>query len=537
MRTIARFALLTFAMAATAVALVQAAEAATKTLVYCSEGSPSTFNPQMATDGPTFNASSRTIYNRLTEFERGGTKVIPGLAEKWDVSKDGKTFTFKLRKNVQFHSNGGFKPTRPFNADDVLFTFNRMFKADHPYHKVNGGVYEYFTSMDMDKLLKSIEKVDDHTVRFVLNRPDVTFLANLAMDFASVLSAEYGARLLEAKTPEKIDNDPIGTGPFVFQRYVKDSSIRYAANANYWEGKPGIDQLVFAITKDANVRVQKAKANECDVVAEPPAADIKSLKAAPNLQVLEQEGLNVSYLAFNTQKPPFDKVEVRRAINHALNRQAYIDAIYLGNAVVAKNPIPPTMWSYNKATVEYDYNPEKAKQLLEKAGLKNGFETTLWWLPITRAYNPNGKKMAEMMQADLAKVGIKANLVSFDWSTYLAKARTGEQQMIQMGWVGDNGDPDNFLTVLLGCAAVNQGSNYSRWCNQDFQKLIDSARATADQKKRTKLYEDAQKTFKEQAPWATLAHAKAFRVVNKKVQGFKMSPFGTDAFYGVTVNK
>lgn len=535
MRTIARFALLTFALAATAVALVQAAEAASNTLVYCSEGSPTSFNPQLATDGPTFNASARTIYNRLTEFERGGTKILPGLAEKWDISKDGKVFTFHLRKNVQFHTTPYFKPTRPFNADDVVFTFNRMLKNDHPYHKVSGGVYEYFTSMDLNNLIKSVEKVDDNTVRFVLTRPEVPFLADLAMDFASVLSAEYGAKLLEAKNPEKLDTDPVGTGPFVFQKYVKDSSIRYTANPTYWEGKSDINNLVFAITKDANVRVQKAKAGECDIVAEPPAADIKSLKANPKLQVLEQEGLNVSYLAFNVTKPPFNKVEVRQAINHALNRQSYIEAIYLGTATLAKNPIPPTMWSYNQSTKDYDYNPAKAKELLTKAGLKNGFETTLWWLPITRAYNPNGKKMAEMMQADLAKVGIKANLVSFDWSTYLAKARNGEHQMIQMGWIGDNGDPDNFLSVLLGCAAVDQGSNYARWCNKKYQKLIDDARKTPDQKKRTKLYEQAQVVFKEQAPWATLAHAKAFRVINKRVQGFKMSPFGTDSLYGVTV--
>lgn len=516
-------------------ALVQAADAAPKTLVYCSEGSPSTFNPQLATDGPTFNASSRAVYNRLVDFERGGTKVQPSLAEKWDVSKDGKTFTFTLRKGVQYHTTANFKPTRAFNADDVLFTFNRMLKADHPYHKVSGGVYEYFTSMEMDKLIKSIDKVDDYTVRFVLNRAEAPFIANLAMDFASILSAEYGDQMMKAKTPERLDTEPVGTGPFIFQKYVKDSTIRYVANPNYFQGKPSVDTLVFAITKDPNVRVQKAKANECDVVAEPPPADIKALKADPDLQVLEQEGLNVSYLAFNVQKAPFDKADVRRAISHALNRQSYVDAIYLGNASIAKNPIPPTMWSYNKSTADYDYNPTKAKELLKKAGLEKGFETTLWWIPISRAYNPNGKKMAEMMQADLAKVGIKANLQSFDWSTYLAKARNGEHQMILMGWIGDNGDPDNFLTVLLGCGAVDQGSNYARWCDKNFQKLIDSARETADTKKRTKLYEDAQKIFKTEAPWVTLAHAKAFRVVNKKVDGYKMSPFGTDAFYGVSV--
>jgi dipeptide transport system substrate-binding protein len=513
----------------------ESASAAAKTLVYCSEGSPSTFNPQLATDGPTFNASARAVYNRLVEFERGGTKVQPGLAESWTVSKDGKQFTFKLRPNVAFQTTAYFKPTRPLNADDILFTFNRMLKADHPYHKVSGGTYEYFTSMDMQNLIKNIEKVDEHTVRFDLSRPEVPFLANLAMDFASILSAEYGEQLLKAKTPERMDNEPVGTGPFIFQKYVKDSTIRYIGNPTYFEGKPAVEQLVFAITKDASVRVQKAKAGECDIVAEPPTADLKALRTNTALTVLEQEGLNVGYLAFNVEKPPFDKVEVRQAISHALNRASYIDAIYLGNAVLAKTPIPPSMWSHSEALMTYDYNQEKAKQLLKKVGLEKGFDATLWWIPISRPYNPNGKKMAEMMQADLAKVGIKVNLVSFDWSTYLAKARNGEHQMIMSGWTGDNGDPDNFLSVLLGCPAVKQGSNVARWCRQSYQHLIELARTTPDMKKRTQYYHEAQGIFGLEAPWVPLAHAKVFKIVSRRVVGYKMSPFGTDSFYGVSL--
>lgn len=515
-----------------AVAFGQQAQAA-KTFVYCSEASPKTFNPQLGTDGATFNASSRPIYNRLVDFERGTTKVIPSLAEKWDVSKDGKTITFNLRKNVQFHTTPYFKPTRAFNADDVLFTFNRMLKADHPYNKVSGGVYEYFTSMDMNKLIKSIDKVDDSTVKFVLTRAEAPIIANMAMDFASILSAEYGDQLLKAKKPEMLDIQPIGTGPFVWKSYRKDSEIRYEANPTYFEGKSPLDRVVFAITKDPNVRIQKLKRGECHFVAEPPPTDLKALRADSKITVMEQEGLNVAYLGINVTKPPFDKVEVRKALAHALNRQSYIDAIYLGNAVVAKNPIPPTMWSYNDKTVDDDFDIAKSKQLLAKAGFPNGFQTTLWYMPVSRPYNPNGKKMGEMMQADLAKVGIKADLLTFDWGAYLDKARAGQHQLIMMGWTGDNGDPDNFLSVLLSCEAAKNGSNYSRWCYQPFEKLIDQAKVGADQKARTKLYQDAQTVFKTQAPWVTLAHSKAFRAMTKTVQGYKMSPLGTDAFYGV----
>ncbi len=509
------------------------ANAAMKTFVYCSEASPSTFNPQLATDGPTFNASSRPIYNRLVDFERGTTKVIPSLAEKWDVSKDGKTVTFKLRKNVQWQTTATFKPTRPFDADDVLFTFNRMLQTSHPYNKVNGGVYEYFKSMDMNKLISSVEKVDAQTVKFNLTHAEAPFIANMAMDFASILSAEYGDQMMKAKTPEKLDIEPVGTGPFIWKSYRKDSEVRFEANPTYFEGKSPLDRLVFAITKDPNVRMQKLKRGECHFVAEPPPADLKALRADNKLNVMEQEGLNVAYLAFNVQKPPFDKVEVRQAISHALNRQSYLDAIYLGNATLAKNPIPPTMWSYNDKTVDYDYSVEKAKALLAKAGFPNGFQTTIWYMPVSRPYNPNGKKMGEMMQADLAKVGIKADLQTFDWGAYLDKARLGQHQLIQMGWTGDNGDPDNFLSVLLSCEAAKNGSNYSRWCNAGFDKLIKDAKVTSSQAARTKSYMAAQTEFKKQAPWVTLAHSKVFRAMTKQVTGYKMSPLGTDTFYGV----
>lgn len=512
------------------------AHAATPTtFVYCSEGSPRTFNPQMGTDGPTFNASSRTVYNRLVDFEKGGTKVIPSLAVSWNISKSKTEITFKLRKDVKFQTTPWFTPTRNFNADDVVFTFNRMLKADHPYHKVNGGVYEYFTSMEMDKLVKEVKKVDDSTVTFILARPETPFLADMAMDFASILSAEYGDAMLKAKTPEKMDQLPVGTGPFKFVRYEKDSQIRFEANENYFGGKQKIDKLVFAITIEPNVRAQKLKRGECQFVAEPSVLDLPSLRKETGVSVLEQEGLNVGYLAFNVEKKPFGDVRVREAIAKALNRKTYLDAIYQGQASLATNPIPPPMWSYNKTVKDTNFDVAGAKKLLTEAGYPNGFETTLWYMPVSRPYNPNAKKMAEMMQADLATVGIKAKLVTYDWSTYLDKARNGEHDLLLMGWTGDNGDPDNFLGTLLSCAAVKGGSNYSRWCNPEFDKLITQARQAPDQKERTVLYMKAQEVFKKELPWITIAHAKAFRAMEKRVKGYSMSPFGTDSFAGVEV--
>jgi dipeptide transport system substrate-binding protein len=506
---------------------------AEKTLVYCSEASPSTFNPQMGEDGPTFNASSQMLYNRLVEFEDGGTKTVPGLAEKWEISKDGKTYTFHLRKNAAFHTTASFKPTRMMNADDVLFSFNRALKSDHPYHKVNGGHYVFFKGMEMDAMIKDIQKVDDYTVKFVLNQPAAPFLANLAMSFAVVLSKEYADQLTKAGTPEKIDIDPVGTGPFVLKRYVKDNSIRYEAHPGYWAGRAKLDKVVFSITPDPSVRFQKLKAGECNLIAEPAPQDLKGISGNPKLKLMSQPGANVGYLALNVLKKPFDKVEVRRAIAHALNRENYLNVVYQSTATEARNPIPPTVWGHNPDTKNYEYSPEKAKALLKKAGYPNGFEAELWTLPVSRPYNPNGKKMGELMQADLAKVGIKVKLVTYDWPTYLAKSRDGEHQMLQIGWTTDNGDPDNFMGTLLSCAAVKGGSNMSRWCNKDYDKIVLRARTVSDIKERTSLYYKSQEFFKKEVPWVTLAHATVFRGMTQNVEGYKISPLGTEDFYPI----
>lgn len=202
------------------VAMTVAASVQAKTLVYCSEGSPEGFNPQLFTSGTTYDASSVPLYNRLVEFKIGTTEVIPGLAEKWEVSEDGKTYTFHLRKGVKWHDNKEFKPTRELNADDVVFSFDRQKNAQNPYHKVSGGSYEYFEGMGLPELISEVKKVDDNTVQFVLTRPEAPFLADLAMDFASILSKEYADAMMKAGTPEKLDLNPIGTR---IEKYLHDT--------------------------------------------------------------------------------------------------------------------------------------------------------------------------------------------------------------------------------------------------------------------------------------------------------------------------
>ncbi|CAN0654494.1 dipeptide ABC transporter periplasmic binding protein [Nitratireductor aquimarinus] len=522
----------TFAAALLAATVLSGAASA-KTLVYCSEGSPEGFDPALYTAGTTFDASSKPVYNRLVQFEPGTTKTVPGLAESWEVSDDGLEVTFKLREGVKFHTTDFFTPTRDFNADDVLFSFNRQYSKDHPYNAyVEGASWEYFNGMSMPDLIKSIDKVDDYTVKFVLNRPEAPFIANLAMDFASIFSKEYADQLAEAGTMSDLNQKPVGTGPFQFVAYQPDAVIRYKAHPDYWNGKQPIDDLVFAITTEASVRQQKLIAGECHITPYPNPADIESLKANDALKVDEQEGLNVGYLAYNTKVAPFDNAKVRKALNSAINKEAILDAVFQGAGQAAKNPIPPTMWSYNNAVEDDAYDPEASKKMLEEAGVTD-LSMKIWAMPVQRPYNPNARRMAELIQEDFSKVGVNVEIVSFEWGEYLERSKEEDRDgAVLLGWTGDNGDPDNFLAVLLGCDGVG-GSNRAQWCNEEFEGLIQKAKTLSSQDERAKLYEEAQVVFKREAPWATIAHSVVHMPMRKEVTGYKMDPLGGHAFEGV----
>jgi len=507
-----------------AVAALAASQAAAKgTLVYCSEGSPEGFQPQFFTTGTTFDAVSVPMFNRLVEFEIGTTNIVPALAESWTVAPDGKAYTFKLRKGVKFHSNANFKPTRDFNADDVLFSWNRMADEHHPFHTMTAGqTFSYYDDMGMKNIVDRVDKVDDYTVRFVLKRSEAPFLADMAMDFASILSKEYFETMMKKGTPNAADVYPIGTGPFEFVSYQKDAIIRYKAFDKYWGGRPKIDNLVYAITRDATARYAKLKTGECQMMAFPKPADLDAMKQDPALALQQKEGLNIGYIAFNVEKKPFDDKRVRQALNYATNKEAILKAVYQGNGKVAKNPIPPILWGYNDAVQDYPYDPAKAKELLAQAGHPNGFDVDLWYLPVTRPYNPDGKRMAELIQADWAKVGVRAKLVTYEWAEYRKRAKGGEHQVVMFGWSGDNGDPDNFFVPLLGCEAVKGGGNNARWCNKAFEDLVIKAAQTPKQADRAKLYEQAQVIVHDEAPWIPIAHSVRFDALRKEVRGYKM---------------
>ncbi len=280
----------------------------------------------------------------------------------------------------------------------------------------------------------------------------------------------------------------------------------------------------------------KLKKGECHIAAYPNPADIADLKKDASLNVMQQPGLNVGYIAFNTQKKPLDDVRVRRALSMAVNKKAIMDAIYPGGiGEIAINPIPPIMWSYNKSVKDYPYDPEAAKKLLAEAGVPNDMEIDLWAMPVARPYNPNARRMAEIVQQDWAKVGIKAKIVTYEWAEYLKRTTEGEHQTMMLGWTGDTGDPDNFLYELLGCTAAKAGGNRARWCDPRFEELVQKARKTTDKAVRTAAYEEAQVVFKEQAPWLTVAHAVQTVPMRKEVQGYKIDPLGRFKFQGVSL--
>ncbi|TPQ50335.1 ABC transporter substrate-binding protein [Prosthecomicrobium hirschii] len=516
-----------------AAALATPLPAAAKTLVYCSEGNPEALNPQLVTT-TTGVTAGKPMFNSLVEFEPGGTRILPGLAESWTISQDGRVYTFRLREGVKFHSNAVFTPSRTMNADDVVFSLMRQWKEDHPYHKVSGGNYDYFKDLAMSELLDAIEKRDARTVVIRLKRPNAPFLANLAMSFNVVHSAEYADLLLRQGHPEQLDLEPIGTGPFSFVSYQKDVAIRYRVFPDYWGGRMPLDTLVFSITPNPAVRLTKLKAGECHVMAFPNPADIRRIEADPALRLLRLEGLNIGYMSLNVTRAPFDDLRVRRAVNMAIDKQTIVAAVYGGAGTPAKNPIPPTLWSYNDDVKDYPYDPAAARRLLAEAGLAQGFETELWYMPVSRPYNPNGKRIAELIQTDLAKVGIRLKLVTDEWSSYRARLQAGEAAMALFGWTGDNGDPDNFLDTMLGCTAARAGgNNVAKWCNADFDQLITRAKETAIQTERERYYREAQVIAKADAPWVPIAHSVVYMATRKEVTGFRMDPLGRYPFDGV----
>jgi cationic peptide transport system substrate-binding protein len=502
-------------------------------IVYCSEGSPASFNPQLDTSGTTVDASSHQIYDRLIDFDPVTGDIVPALATSWLVSDDGKTYTFQLRKEVAFHQIKTFKPTRFFNADDVLFSINRWRLIDHPFHNISGGRYPYTDSLDLGGLITQVKRLNGYRVEITLNKPESSFLANLATDFSVMLSAEYADKLISRNQKELIDYKPVGTGPYQLASYRQDHYIRFTKHLEHWRQIELTDKLIFDITPSSSLRLAKLLTGECDAIALPAHSELEVIRQQENLVLDEKPGLNVGFWAFNTSKPPFNNPKVRRALGMAIDKNVLLETIYFNSAIAAKNIVPPTSWAFQADVRSLSYNPIAAKKLLREQGIPEGFSMTVWAMPVQRAYNPNAIKMAELIQAYLQEVGIQVKIISYEWSTFRERLTDGLHDSVLIGWSADNGDPDNFYRPLLSCAAIDSGTNRAMWCSQEYDLLINQALKYTDISERTYFYGKANELLAEELPLIPIAHASRYQAHRKELNGLVINPYGGVRFGGV----
>jgi dipeptide transport system substrate-binding protein len=278
------------------------------------------------------------------------------------------------------------------------------------------------------------------------------------------------------------------------------------------------------------------RSGECHVMVFPNPSDLPAIAADPNLTLARREGLNVGLLSLNVTKKPLDDVRVRQALALAINKPELVQLIYANTAVPAKNPLPPTLAAYNDDIKDYPYDLDHAQALLKEAGLTGGFDVDMWYLPVQRPYNPAGQRLAQAMQADFAKIGVRATLRTYEFGEYLKRVYAGDHTIAQTGWAGDNGDADNFLNVLLSCAAVGT-SNAARWCDKDFDALIQEARASNDPQRRIELYRRAQVIVHDQVPVIPIAHGIGFVAMRKEVLNYRMSPLNRRQFDDVDLQE
>lgn len=497
------------------------------TLRFCAAGSPKTFDPAM-TDSGIDHIAHLPIFSTLIEIKRGTDQLIPGLATAWSVSPDGLAYTLELRRGVSWHTAEGFKPTRAFNADDVLFTFGRLLSRDSEFAKALPSVSPYVVSFGWEKLIRKVEKLGDYQVRFTLAERDASFLSALSFAFTMIQSAELGAQLLKAGTPQRIAQLPVGTGPFQFKSFRADSVIRYVKHPGWWRQaeRPRADQLVYAITPDASVRAQRLRRNECDIAAPVGPAELDQLKKDPAIKLATAPGLNVGILAYNTKRPALSKVEVRQALDMAIDKAAILRAVYGEAGTLATSPIPAANWAHDATLKPQPHDPAKARALLQKAGVLP-LNLTLWAMPVVRTYNPNGQRMAQMIQADWAKVGVTARIVTYEWGEYLRRIDAGEHDAALSGW---NGDPEPANTAgQLACGAASG----TFWCNPAYDRLLAEARQALTQDDRKLLYAKAQRIAMQELPWSPIAYGRLAVPQRAAVKGFVVDLDGGMYFDGV----
>ena len=490
-----------------------------KTLIFARGGDSESLDPGSTSDGESSRVTKQVL-ETLLDFEDESFELKPGLAHDWEVSDDGLTYTFHLEENVTFHDG------TDFNAEAVKINFDRFADPEHEYAFAdNEYVYFMYSTMfgghkgDDGHVVDEVNVVDDYTVEFILNKPLGFFLQNMGMTYFAITSPAA----LEEFGPE-INENPVGTGPFEFVSWTKDESIVLEKNDEYWkEGLPKLDKLIFEVIPDNAARLIALRSGDIDIMDGLNPDDAEGIEADDELTLHAREENNFGYVGFNVQKEPLDNATLRQALSHAIDREAIVEALYAGYGSVAKNPLPPSYLGYNDDVEGYQYDVEKAKELLAEAGYEDGLEIDLWTMPVARPYMPDPETTAEIIQNNFAEIGVTVNIVREEWAPYLEKTMNGEHEIYMLGWSGTNGDPDYFISSLLHGDLIGD-SNREYYQNEEVDTLLNDAKVEIDQDKRAEMYEEAQAIIGEDVPMVPLVHSKPVMATSNNVTGYVPHP-------------
>ena len=499
--------------------------------IYCVDSFSQYLNPQVLGSSPFAASLSQQVYNRLVQINPVTQRLEGALADSWDVSKSGLVYTFNLRQDIPFQHTDWFAPSRMMNADDVVFSFERIIDHDNPFHTIGNIHFPFFDNLDFENTLSSVKKIDNYQVQFVLSHPNSAFVSALASDYAVILSAEYAAQLRKQKKLYNLDEMPVGTGPFQLNEKRNWEYLRLTRNPLYWDSHSDLRQVIFDYTPRASKRLTKLFTGECQVIASPAASQLPFIHKNPRTLLDIQNSMNTTFLVINTRKKPFNDKRVREAIAMAINKDNLQQAVFFDTGETANSLLPPASWANDPNLEDYPNDIDQAQKLLKEAGYPDGLTMTLWVQPTARTYNPDASKTAQILQGDLARIGIDIEIIETRWSYIRNQLIKGNHDLALMTWIADNDDPDNFMRPLLSCNNNrNQNNNYSGWCSRDFDSTLNEALATQRLSERIMKYHQAQEIIFDEIPVIPLAHALTVNAYSKNMQDLIMPSTGGVSF-------